>query len=243
MPNNEQKPLCIALDGPSGAGKSTVARALAEQLCYTYVESGAMYRAVALLAKETGTDLGDGQALAKLAESADIRFQPSARGPRLLLDGRDVTEAVRSPEITEASSRVSVHVGVRKWMVERQRAFAVGGGVVMEGRDIGTVVLPDAEVKIFLDASPPVRAERRLRDPDAAGQQSPETVLAAIRDRDRRDQTRQVSPLVPAPDAVRIDTTSLSAEQVVEQILNLINQRLAARARQEPASTQHAGGL
>jgi cytidylate kinase len=154
----------------------------------------------------------------------------------VLLNGRDVTEAARLAEITEAASRVSIHPGVRKCLVARQRELSSGGGVVMEGRDIGTAVLPDAELKIFLDASDSVRAERRLRDPDSAGQRNQQTVLAAIRERDRRDQTRAISPLAPAPDAVRIDTTWFSVEQVVEQILELVQQRFTARARQQPAS-------
>ena len=184
-----------------------------------------MYRAVALLAKETGTRLDDGDALTRLAEQSDISFQPSPGGSRLLLNGRDVTEAVRSPEITAASSLVSTHPGVRKCLVGRQRALASSAGVVMDGRDIGTVVLPDAEVKIFLDADPTIRAERRTRDLDAAGQSDHQVVLREITERDLRDQTRAVSPLVPAPDAVRIDTTTLSAEQVVQQILNLAASR------------------
>ncbi|MBI4443720.1 MAG: (d)CMP kinase [Acidobacteria bacterium] len=218
------KPLVIAIDGPSGVGKSTVARRLAEQLRYAYVETGAMYRAVALLALEREMDLADGEALGRLAATADIRFEPSVSGNRLLLDGRDVTDAVRSPEVTTASSLVSVHPPVREKMVKRQRELGRQGGVVMEGRDIGTRVFPGADLKIFLDASPAIRAQRRFRDMQAAGQTS-DQVLAEMAERDRRDQQREVSPLVAATDAVHIDSTGLSAEEVVETILLLARQK------------------
>jgi len=221
------KPLVIAIDGPSGAGKSTVARRLAARLGYSYLETGGMYRAVALLALRTGTNLHDGVALGRLAEAADIRFQTQPPGNRLLLDGRDVTEAVRAPEVTEAASQVSVHPEVRKHLVRRQCELGRGGGVVMEGRDIGTKVFPDAELKIFLDASQEVRGERRFRDPESAGRAASGDVLREMQERDRRDQQRETSPLVPAPDAVRIDSTRLTAEQVVEKILELVERKRA----------------
>lgn len=217
--------LLIAIDGPSGVGKTTVARRVAARLGYSYVESGAMYRAVALLALETGTDSGDAAALSKLAASAEIRFQQEASGNRLLLNGRDVTEAIRSPEVTRAASFVSTHAEVRKYLVERQRALGAPGGVVMEGRDIGAVVFPDADVKIFLDAVPEVRGQRRLSDIESEAQTSAAAVLSQITERDRRDQMREVSPLVPAKDAIRIDSTHLSAEQVVQQILVLAEEK------------------
>ena len=216
------KRLTIAIDGPSGAGKSTVARMLAARLGYRYVESGAMYRALALLALETGTDLGDSSALAALAEKAEMRFEPQGGSYRLLLDGRDVTEAIRSPEITRASSLVSVHREVRRCLVEHQQALGRDGGVVMEGRDIGTRVFPSADLKIFLDASPQVRAERRFREMEDASAASPEEVHRELEERDRRDRFREVSPLIPAADAVRIDTTDLAAEEIVEKILSLV---------------------
>ena len=221
------KRLVIAMDGPSGTGKSAVAQRLAARLCYSYVESGAMYRAVALLALETGADLHDGEALGRLAAVADIRFVPQGgTGNRLFLGSRDVTEAVRSPEVTQASSQVSVHAAVRTELVARQRALGREGGVVMEGRDIGTKVFPDADLKIFLDASPEVRSERRFRDLAGAGGITKARVSQEIEERDRRDRERELSPLVPAEDSIYIDTTRLTVEEVVERILRLVEGRV-----------------
>ncbi|MBI4464963.1 MAG: (d)CMP kinase [Acidobacteria bacterium] len=225
MPGTVPKPLVIAIDGPSGVGKSTVARRLAERLGYVYVETGAMYRALALLALEQGVDLADAATMGKLAATADIRLEPYTAGNRLWLNGRDVTEAVRSQEVTRASSLVSVHAPVREKMVERQRELGFRGGVVMEGRDIGTRVFLDADLKIFLDASPEVRAERRFRDVADTGR-STEEVRREMAERDRRDQEREASPLVPAKDSIRLDSTSLSADEVVERILALAQQQL-----------------
>ena len=218
----------IAIDGPAGSGKSTVAKMLAARLGYAYVETGAMYRALALLALETGTDLNNATVLADLAASADIRFAPHPSGDILLLNRRDVTEAVRTPEVSEASSLVSVHPQVRRQMVERQRALGGRGGVVMEGRDIGTQVFPQADLKIFLDASPEVRTERRFRDQQVMGQTNMAQVREEIEERDRRDQVREDSPLTPAEDSIRIDSTHFSVEQVVEQILHLAQERIVA---------------
>ncbi len=218
----------IAIDGPAGAGKSTVARRVAERLGYGYVESGAMYRALALLALETGTGLDDAAALERLAAAADLRFDAGPSGSRLLLNGRDVTEAVRAAEVTEAASVVSTHAGVRKNLVERQRALGRAGGLVMEGRDIGTQVFPDADLKVFLNASAEARAERRFRDRESAGQSSTAEVLEEIAERDRRDRLREQSPLVPADDSVRIDSTELSIEEVVSRILELAERKRAA---------------
>ena len=218
--------LVIAIDGPSGVGKSTVAQMLAARLGYSYVESGAMYRAVALLALETGTDLRDGAALGRLAATAAIRFETEGTRNRLLLGNRDITEAVRSPEVTEASSRVSVHAAVRAELVARQRALGQDGGVVMEGRDIGTKVFPDADLKLFLDASPEVRSERRFRDLADAGEITRARVLSEMQERDRRDRERELSPLVPAEDSIYIDTTHLTADEVVERILGLVEKKL-----------------
>ena len=222
------KRLRIAIDGPSGVGKSTVARLLAARLGYTAIDSGAMYRAVALLALEAGSDLGDASALGKLAASAEMHFEESSSGTCFLLGGRDVTEAIRSPEVTKAASHVSVHPQVRKTLVERQRALGRRGGLVMEGRDIGTKVFPDADVKIFLDASPEVRGQRRFREQNAPGEARSEEVLREMAERDQRDQLRKQSPLVPAEDSVRIDSTNLSAEEVVEKILELVQRKTAA---------------
>ena len=220
------KRLVIAMDGPSGTGKSAVARRLAARLGYSYVESGAMYRAVAWLALETGAALHDGEALGRLAASADIRFETKGSGNRLFLGSRDITEAVRSPEVTQASSQVSVHAAVRTELVARQRALGREGGVVMEGRDIGTKVFPDADLKIFLDASPEVRSERRFRDLAGAGGITKARVSQEIEERDRRDRERELSPLVPAEDSIYIDTTHLTVEEVVERILRLVEGRV-----------------
>jgi cytidylate kinase len=232
-PAGARSRLVIAMDGPSGVGKTTVARAVAARLGYSYVESGAMYRAIALLALENGIASDDAAALGRLAAAADIRFVPSPEGNRLLLNGRDVTDAIRSPEVTRMSSFVSTHAAVRARMVERQRVLGAAGGVVMEGRDIGTVVFPDADLKIFLDAAPQVRGQRRLKDMESAPHSGAESVLNEITERDQRDQTRAVSPLAPAADAVRVDTTHLTAEQVVEQVLKLAESKQTAAASQK----------
>jgi len=223
--------MLIAIDGPAGAGKSTVARMLAERLGYCYIDSGAMYRAVALLALETGTSPNDVPALAKLAAEADMTFEWQPSGNRLLLHGRDVTEAIRSPEVTRAASLVSVHLAVRRKLVERQRELGREGGVVMEGRDIGTKVFPQADLKIFLDASLEVRGERRFHDLKGTGRKSPAEVLQEMAERDQRDRERELSPLVPAEDAVRIDSTHLSAEEVVERIMQLVREKLENRSQ------------
>lgn len=226
-----QKRLVIAIDGPSGTGKSTVAQKLAARLGYCYVESGAMYRAVALLALETGANWNDAAALGKLAEAADIRFESQGEaGNRLLLNGRDVTEAVRSPAVTRASSLVSVHASVRRELVARQRALGREGGVVMEGRDIGTKVFPDADFKIFLDASAEIRGERRFRDLAGSSPVTRAQVLQEIEERDRRDRQRELSPLVPAADSIYIDTAHLMADEVVERILSLVEGKLQDRS-------------
>ena len=221
--------LVIAIDGPSGVGKSTVARAVAARLGLPYVESGAMYRAVALLAIESGTPLEAASKLAEIAARADFSFQAGDSGNRVLLNGRDVTDAIRSPEVTRAASFVSTHREVRKHLVDRQRGMGSMGGIVMEGRDIGTVVFPNADVKIFLEAAPEIRSQRRMRDPESVGVESAR-VIDEIRERDHRDQSREASPLVAAPDAVRIETSSLSPQQVVERVLALAKRRTADRA-------------
>ena len=220
------KKLVIAIDGPSGSGKSTVARMVAAQLEYSFVESGAMYRAVALAAIESGTDLHDGAALGRLAEAAGIRFVPQSSGNRLFLGERDVTEAVRSPAVTDASSIVSVHPAVRQELVARQRVLGRDGGVVMEGRDIGTKVFPEADLKIFLDASPEVRSERRFRDIGESGEVTHARVLQEMAERDRRDRERGVSPLVPAADSIYIDTSRMGTHEVVERILALVKSKI-----------------
>ena len=220
-----QRRLVIAIDGPSGAGKSTVARSVAQRLGYRFVESGAMYRAVALLALRNKISLEDGRALAKLAETAAMRFEQKDGVNYLFLNGEDVTEAIRSPEVTDASSIVSTHQEVRNHLVKSQQEMGSEGGVVMEGRDIGTRVFPNAELKIFLTGSAEVRASRRYREMDGKIATASEEVLRDMAERDRRDQQRKVSPLVAAEDAIMIDTTNLTADEVVEKIIVLAGMR------------------
>jgi len=215
--------LVIAIDGPAGSGKSTVAARLARELGYVNIESGAMYRALALKAIECDASFDDERALVALAADSQIALEPTLTGNRVLLDGQDVSERVREADVTEAASRVSVHPAVREWMVERQRELGARGGVVMEGRDIGTKVFPGAEVKIFLDADPSVRGERRFRQQGAA--EKSEAVLKELRERDQRDRSRAVSPLAPAADAVVIDSTRLGIDEVLARIHQVIAQR------------------
>jgi cytidylate kinase len=218
--------IVIAIDGPAGSGKSTLAVILARRYGYINIESGAMYRALALRALEDGVSLDHGGDLAALARRSRIELRPQVEGNRVLLEGRDVTDRIREQDITEASSRVSVHPPVREWMVQRQREMGAGGGIVMEGRDIGTKVFPSAEVKIFLDAAPEVRGNRRFFQ--NAGKTVPEaSVLAELRARDERDRTRANSPLVPALDAIVIDSTDMTLEQVAERAIQTIDERLA----------------
>jgi len=198
---------------------------VAAQLGYCFVESGAMYRAVALAALERGTDLHDGAALGRLAAEAGIRFVSKPSGSRLFLEERDVTEAVRTPEVTDASSMVSVHAAVRQELVARQRALGQDGGVVMEGRDIGTKVFPDADLKIFLDASPEVRSERRFRDIGDSEEVTHARVRQEMAARDRRDRERELSPLVPAADSIYIDTSRMGSSEVVARILELVREK------------------
>lgn len=214
--------LVIAIDGPAGSGKSTIAARLARKLGYVNLESGAMYRALALKAMEQNVPLDDAEALRQLAENTAIQLEPRGEGNRVLLDGRDVSQRIREADVTAAASRVSVHPPVRQLMVARQRELGKDGGVVMEGRDIGTAVFPNAEVKVFLDADESIRAERRLRqDGSRSGEEKPK-VLAELADRDQRDRTRSASPLVPAPDAVILDTTYKSIDEVVEEVEKIV---------------------
>jgi cytidylate kinase len=209
--------MVIAIDGPAGAGKSSVARAVAERLGFTYLDSGAMYRCAALAALEAGADLGDGAALGSLARALEIRLD----GPRVLLGERDVSAAIREPEVTAAASRVSVHPQVREAMVVRQRELIAAGRYVAEGRDIGTVVSPEAPLKVFLTASDEERARRRA----AQHGEEYESVLAAQRDRDARDTEREHGALRAAPDAVELDTTGLGLDEVVARVVALAGER------------------
>jgi CMP/dCMP kinase len=209
--------MVIAIDGPAGAGKSSVARAVAAELGITYLDSGAMYRCVAFAALEAGADLDDGGALAALARGLEIGFD----GRRVLLGGVDVSDEIRAPAVTAAASRVSVHEGVREAMVARQRALIAGADFVAEGRDIGTVVSPEAPLKVFLTASDEERARRRAAE---TGEDF-ESVLEAQRRRDARDREREHGALCPAEDAVELDTTGLGLEEAVGRVVSLARER------------------
>jgi len=214
----------IAIDGPAGAGKSTLARRIAGKLGCIYIDSGAMYRSIALWALRNETPLDDMHRLEQLAREAHIEFRPGAS--TVLLNGEDVTEAIRTPQVSDAASQVSAIPGVRRAMVVLQRHIAADSSVVMEGRDIGTVVFPEADVKIFLDAHQGVRADRRVRQLATAGNAiAEEKVASEIEERDRRDRTRSESPLVQAPDAVYVDTTGLNIDEVEDRLLRIIRER------------------
>ena len=213
--------IVIAIDGPAGAGKSTIARRLAEKLGFTLVDTGAMYRAVALWALREGIDPADAHRMEHLAAAASIEFAPGSS--RVMLNGEDVTAAIRAPEVSAAASAAATRAGVRRAMVAKQRAMSEAVSVVMEGRDIGSVVFPRADVKIFLDASPDERLRRRLVE--LGGE--PESVAGAMRDRDERDRSRAESPLVQEPDAFYIDSTGLSLDQVEEAILKVVRARIS----------------
>jgi cytidylate kinase len=226
----------IAIDGPAGAGKSTLAAHLARRFGFLNLETGAMYRALALKAIESDYSFDDEEPLLELASATRIELQPQIEGNRVLLDGIDVSRRIREADVTSAASRISVHPRLRAWMVEQQRALGAQGGVVMEGRDIGTAVFPDAEVKIFLDAAPEVRGNRRFRqalpteqttprqtesrqmpDPESAEEHrlAQQAILDEMRERDRRDRNRAESPLRPASDAVILDSTAMTLQEVL----------------------------
>lgn len=209
----------VAIDGPSGAGKTTAAVRLAAAAGLLRIDTGAMYRAVALAARRAGVSPDDSPRLTALARDLDISFRNDAGGQRVFLSGEDVSEAIRTPEMSMMSSAVSAHAPVREALVAKQREMGRGGGVVLEGRDIGTIVFPDAEVKFFLDASVAVRACRRFLDPLTRGDRTYEEVLRDVLRRDVQDSTREHSPLRLAQDALYIDSTTLTAEEVVDRML------------------------
>lgn len=220
----EPRRVVVAIDGPSGAGKSTIARRLADRLQFTYIDTGAMYRAVALWGWRQGVDMEDMHRMEQLAAAAEIALTPG----RIELNGEDVSEEIRLPEVSTGASKIAVIPGVRRAMVAKQRAIRERASVVMEGRDIGTVVFPDAEVKIYLDAQIVERVRRRREEMRAKGQEIDSDVLTAqMKERDMRDSTRADSPLSQAPDAAYVDSTNLSIEQVEEAILKIVRTRVA----------------
>jgi cytidylate kinase len=220
--------IIIAIDGPAGAGKSTIARHLAQRFGLLNMETGAMYRAFALKALRAGLSLEESQSLEGLAAKTTIRLEPGESENRVLLDGEDVTALIRTPDVTYAASRVSVWPAIRAWMVRLQQQMGAQGGVVMEGRDIGTVVFPNAEVKIFLDAAPEVRGMRRYDQLGSKPDQQPEEVIRDLRDRDLRDRNRANSPLIAAPDAVLLDSTHMTLDEVLAKAEALVTAKISA---------------
>jgi CMP/dCMP kinase len=251
MSSKRERPV-IAIDGPAGAGKSTLAAHLARRFGFLNLETGAMYRALAYKAIDADLDLDEEAAMLALCEATSIALEPMRDGNRVLLDGMDVSRRIRETDVTSAASHVSIHPHLRAWMVQQQRALGEAGGVVMEGRDIGTAVFPDAEVKIFLDAAPEVRGNRRYRqaapeshtnqptDRKNSARQAPkpvtaerqrlaeEAILRDLKERDYRDRHRAESPLQPAADAVILDSTAMTLEQVLSRAEEIVRSHLKA---------------
>ena len=220
------KKIHVAIDGPASAGKSTVAKIVAKKLHFIYCDTGAMYRSVTFAALKNHVKLDDDQALKELLKTIEIRFVPAEPEQRVFVNDEEVTQAIRTPEITNNVSLVSAQPSVRAELTKRQQEIAEAGGIVMDGRDIGTTVLPNAEAKIFLVASVHERAVRRFKENQTKGIDTPLDVLEKeIEERDYKDSHREISPLTQAKDAVLVDTTSLTIDQVVDQILEIINQK------------------
>lgn len=219
--------IVITIDGPAGSGKSTTAKLVAKKLGYLYLDTGAMYRALALKALNAGVDLDNGEALGKLAEETQIDVVADPDGCRVILDGADVTELIRSRQVTQASSKISAFAGVRRRLIDLQRRIGSRGGIVAEGRDIGSVVFPDAEVKIYLDADIGIRTLRRLKDLEKSGEvASFENVKAEIEQRDSQDSNRKLCPLVVPEGAKVIDTSNLTIEEQVDKVIAEVRRRL-----------------
>ena len=229
--------IIVAIDGPAGAGKSTVAQHLARHFGLLNLESGAMYRAFGLKALRASLSLDETAVLEKLAAETSIRLEPTEAGNRVLLDGEDVTGLIRNQMVTDAASRVSVWPAIRTWMVGMQQKLGAEGGVIMEGRDIGTVVFPNADVKIFLDAAPETRGLRRFDQLGGKPPQQPDEVIRDLRARDERDRNRADSPLKAASDAVLLDSTHLTLDEVLRAAEAIVAERLAI-ASSEPSAAR-----
>jgi len=222
----ESTPLVVAIDGPAGAGKSTAAKMLAERLGYALLDTGAIYRTLALLARREGVDWGDGPGVARLAQDLDIKFAFEGGANHVFLRGADISREIRAPEISDGASRVSALPEVREALLDLQRRLGAAGGVVVEGRDIGTVVFPGAQAKFFLTATADERARRRVVELRAAGREvDPAQTLAELRARDHRDSTRAVAPLRQAEDAIEIESSALSPESVVDRMVEAVRAR------------------
>lgn len=222
----EKQGLQVAIDGPASAGKSTVAKIVAQQFHYIYCDTGAMYRAITWKVLQAGVALDDEAAVKQLLDQITIRFEPGTPVQKVFVDDTEVTLAIRQPDVTNAVSQISAQSAVRSELTERQRQIAEAGGIVMDGRDIGSTVLPHAEVKIFLVASVDERAQRRLKDNAAKGIDTPlATLKHEIEERDRKDSMRKISPLTQAKDAIRLDTTSMSIQEVADRIAEIIREK------------------
>lgn len=221
------KKIIVAIDGPSGAGKSTVAKSLARRLGYMYIDTGAMYRAVALRAKRDNVDINDSTALNSLCDSVKLEFVPDNGGLRTILNGEDVSEAIRTPEMSMAASDISARKEVRQALLVLQRRMGENGGVVLEGRDVGTVIFPNAEAKFFLDASLEERGKRRYKELAAKGMNvTLDQTIEEVRKRDLNDSSRDIAPLKKADDAVLVDSTGLSVEEVVERMIEVVEEKV-----------------